>query len=85
MKLINDIDVNVFKPMPLGERRKLRSRLGLPVDGAFALFVGRLVQKKGFLELILGARSAGIRDPLCRPWHLSTRALSFQRAVSWRR
>ena len=52
----NGIDVNVFKPVPLEERRKLRSRLGLPVDGAFALFVGRLVPKKGFLEL-LGARS----------------------------
>ena len=53
----NGIDVDVFKPVSTEERRKLRVQLGLPADGTFALFVGRLVPKKGFLEL-LEARSS---------------------------
>jgi D-inositol-3-phosphate glycosyltransferase len=52
----NGIDVGVFRPVSTAERRKLRLRLGLPADGVFALFVGRLVPKKGYSEL-LEARS----------------------------
>lgn len=55
-EVYNGIDVSLFKPVSPEERRTLRVRLGLPVDGSFALFVGRLVPKKGFLEL-LDARS----------------------------
>jgi D-inositol-3-phosphate glycosyltransferase len=56
-ELRNGIDVDVFKPASPAERRMLRLRLGLPADGTLALFVGRLVPKKGFTQL-LEARSA---------------------------
>lgn len=44
----NGIDVDYFSPAAKGEKRQLRKKYNLPVDKPIALFVGRLVPKKGY-------------------------------------
>jgi D-inositol-3-phosphate glycosyltransferase len=56
--LANGIDTGLFRPAGLDERRAIRSRFGLPRDRPLVLFVGRLVEKKGF-HILLDARDAG--------------------------
>jgi D-inositol-3-phosphate glycosyltransferase len=51
----NGIDIQRFKPVSPGRRRELRETLGLPTDRPIVLFVGRLVPKKGYLELVAAA------------------------------
>lgn len=49
----NGVDLEQFKPAEdKAERLALRAKLGLPLDKAIVLFVGRLVPKKGFDSLI---------------------------------
>lgn len=51
--LRNAIDVNKFnKKVSEAEREKLRKKLGLRQDDFVILFVGRLIQLKGILELM---------------------------------
>ena len=51
--LRNAIDVNKFnKTVPEEEREKFRKKLGLRQDDFVVLFVGRLIQLKGILELM---------------------------------
>ncbi|HET6794969.1 MAG TPA: glycosyltransferase family 4 protein [Acidimicrobiales bacterium] len=50
----NGIDTAHFRPAPAGAKRRLRERYGLPADRPVALFVGRLVPKKGF-DLVMAA------------------------------
>lgn len=52
----NGIDTNFFAPATDSTRRRLRERLGLPVDAIICLFVGRFVPKKGY-DLIATAAS----------------------------
>lgn len=56
--LSNGIDTELFRPAGEGERRDIRDRFGLPQDRALVLFVGRLVEKKGY-QLLLDAKDAG--------------------------
>src|ERR1035437_68669 len=51
-EIYNGIDIREFTPVSSQRRKELRIRLGLPVDRAIVLFVGRLVPKKGYLELL---------------------------------
>jgi glycosyltransferase involved in cell wall biosynthesis len=54
--LPNGVDTELFRPAASGEERALaRKRFGLPQDRPLALFVGRLVPKKGY-DLLLAAR-----------------------------
>jgi glycosyltransferase involved in cell wall biosynthesis len=51
----NGVDSALFRPAgSAAERAGLRRRLGLPADRVLVLFVGRLVEKKGY-ELLLAA------------------------------
>lgn len=52
--LSNGINVEMFRPCSAGERSDIRDRYGLPLGRPLVLFVGRLVQKKGF-EILLNA------------------------------
>ncbi|HEV7609034.1 MAG TPA: glycosyltransferase family 4 protein [Steroidobacteraceae bacterium] len=55
--LANGIDTAQFRPAGESERREIRGRYGLPQDRPLVLFVGRLVEKKGY-QLLLDARDA---------------------------
>jgi glycosyltransferase involved in cell wall biosynthesis len=48
----NGIDTNVFRPGDPSVRKLVRDQFGLPQDKPLVLFVGRLVPKKGYRELI---------------------------------
>lgn len=54
--LPNGVDADQFAPVEPVRKAALRTALGLPSDGTLALFVGRLVPKKGF-HLLLSAAS----------------------------
>jgi glycosyltransferase involved in cell wall biosynthesis len=55
----NGVDAALFRPAGSGaERAGLRRRLGLPADRVLVLFVGRLVEKKGFGLLLAAADPA---------------------------
>lgn len=57
LRLTNGIDTDLFRPALLNEREEIRHRYGLPLDRRLVLFVGRLVEKKGF-RLLLEAKDA---------------------------
>ena len=60
--LRNAIDTDKFnKPVSSEKRRELREKLGLKEDDFVVLFVGRLIQVKGVLELIQAVLA--IQDP----------------------
>ena len=60
--LRNAIDTDKFnKPVSSERRRELREKLGLKEDDFVVLFVGRLIQVKGVLELIQAVLA--IQDP----------------------
>ncbi len=52
----NGIDTAVFAPR---ESREARTRLGIPANGRYALFVGRMDHRKGSDILLEATRSAG--------------------------
>jgi glycosyltransferase involved in cell wall biosynthesis len=52
----NGIDTDVFAPRDM---RSARERIGLPQDGRYALFVGRLERRKGNDLLVEATRRAG--------------------------
>jgi glycosyltransferase involved in cell wall biosynthesis len=56
--LANGIDTARFRPAGSGERREIRARHGLPQDRPLVLFVGRLVEKKGY-QILLDAKDGG--------------------------
>lgn len=58
LSLANGIDTGLFRPAGPEERCSIRSRFGLPQDRPLVLFVGRLVEKKGF-HILLDARDQG--------------------------
>ena len=62
----NGIDVDAFRPGDDAVRTSVRDRYGLPQDKPVALFVGRLVPKKGFRELV-AAHDAGYEIVLAGP------------------
>jgi glycosyltransferase involved in cell wall biosynthesis len=47
----NGVDTEYFHPVTLGQRRELRSRLGVPAGTPLLLFLGRFVEKKGLRVL----------------------------------
>jgi D-inositol-3-phosphate glycosyltransferase len=53
--LANGIDTAAFRPATPEERGAIRQRFGLPQGRLLVLFVGRLVEKKGY-HVLLGAR-----------------------------
>jgi glycosyltransferase involved in cell wall biosynthesis len=48
VQLRNGIEVKQFTPVDQVERQRIRAKYGFPEDRPVALFVGRLVPKKGF-------------------------------------
>jgi glycosyltransferase involved in cell wall biosynthesis len=54
----NGVCTTTFAPGPTGDEQRLRVRLGLPADRPIALFVGRLVQQKGYEHLVAAADPA---------------------------
>jgi D-inositol-3-phosphate glycosyltransferase len=55
--MANGIDTTRFCPSTQDERADIRGRFGLPLDRRLVLFVGRLVEKKGY-RILLEARDA---------------------------
>lgn len=55
LPLLNGIDTARFRPADDEERRVIRERFGLPQDRSLVLFVGRLVEKKGY-HILLAAK-----------------------------
>ena len=53
----NGVDCHQFSPPSVGERREARARLGIPPDGALAVFAGRLAEDKGIGYLLDAWRS----------------------------
>ncbi|MDT5040457.1 MAG: D-inositol-3-phosphate glycosyltransferase [Actinoplanes sp.] len=51
----NGIDTAAFSPAPAAGPARLRSRLGIPADRPVVLFVGRLVDQKGYPALLRAA------------------------------
>lgn len=58
----NAVDVNVFSPVNVSERKALRNRLGLPADRLLAVFSGRLIHRKGVDVLLSAWRELGARQ-----------------------
>lgn len=50
-ELPNGVDLERFRPADAARKADLRQRLGLPADAPIVLFLGRLVRRKGVLEL----------------------------------
>jgi D-inositol-3-phosphate glycosyltransferase len=57
LPLANGIDTGRFRPVPDSERRDIRNRHALPLDRPLVLFVGRLVEKKGY-QILLDAKDS---------------------------
>jgi glycosyltransferase involved in cell wall biosynthesis len=53
--LANGVDTRLFRTPTPDEQRSARTRFGLPPDRPLVLFVGRLVEKKGF-QILLQAK-----------------------------
>jgi len=50
--ITNGTNLELFKPVPSSTKKVLRNKYKLPTNKVLALFVGRLVPKKGFDKLI---------------------------------
>jgi glycosyltransferase involved in cell wall biosynthesis len=73
VSLANGIDTGLFRPAGPDERRSIRRRFSLPQDRPLVLFVGRLVEKKGF-HILLDARDPGFELVFVGPGTLPARA-----------
>ena len=62
--LPHGVDLQRFHPAEPGERARLRGEIGWPVDRRIVLFVGRLSQEKGVLDLLDAWRSANRGDAI---------------------
>jgi glycosyltransferase involved in cell wall biosynthesis len=63
-QLPNGVDLDRFRPGDAPRKADLRRRLGLPVDVPIVLFLGRLVRRKGVLELAEAWRRLGAAGTL---------------------
>jgi len=59
-RIPNGVDLTLFAPATVGERRNLRARLGIPEDRVVCAFVGRLTPQKD-PDLLLEAWAMGRR------------------------
>jgi glycosyltransferase involved in cell wall biosynthesis len=50
--LVNAVDPNVYKPVDIDEKRRLREKLGLPLNAPIVVIVARVVQIKGHAVLL---------------------------------
>jgi glycosyltransferase involved in cell wall biosynthesis len=66
IEIDNGVDLETFRMRDAGERRELRRELGWD-DAPRALFVGRLVEKKGAPLAIEAARRSGVRLTVVGP------------------
>lgn len=57
--IANGVDTVRFQPADDAARRGARAALGLPVDAVVVLFLGRLVARKGVLDLVAAWRTLG--------------------------
>ena len=56
------VDLELFAPRPEAQRRAARAQLGVAQETLFVLALGRLVEKKGFADLVVAAaRTRGVR------------------------
>ena len=62
--LPHGVDLRRFHPAAPGEQERIRGEIGWPVDRRVVLFVGRLSQEKGVLDLLDGWRSANRGDAI---------------------
>ena len=65
-RILNGVDTDAYRPPEPGERERLRASLGWG-DRPRALFVGRLVEKKGAALAIAAARRAEVELTLAGP------------------
>ncbi|HRA20584.1 MAG TPA: glycosyltransferase, partial [Anaerolineae bacterium] len=63
-ELPNGVDLERFRPADAARKADLRQRLGLPADAPIVLFLGRLVRRKGLLELAEAWRRLGAAGTL---------------------
>ncbi len=63
LSIPNAADLDLYKPLPAGEREPLRRRLGLPLGRPTVLYVGRLSRAKGLMMLLEAWRSVTARHP----------------------
>ena len=57
------VDTARFRPATPDERRALRQRLGLPIDGRIIIYTGRLLRGKGLEALITAFRLIAAAEP----------------------
>ena len=67
VRIPNGVDVNIYHPVSLEDKLKIRQKLSIPVDKIIVMFVGRLVKWKG-VPLLVKAWPMVIRD--CPEAHL---------------
>jgi glycosyltransferase involved in cell wall biosynthesis len=83
--LPNPVDTTRFSPASADERRVIRRDLQIPADAVLAVYVGRLSQEKGAMELVQAwaqvrpnARLVLIGPAMPdHPWDVSNRARDF--------
>lgn len=63
-QLPNGVDLDRFHPVDALRKADVRRQLGLPVDAPIVLFLGRLVRRKGVLELAEAWRRLGAAGTL---------------------
>jgi glycosyltransferase involved in cell wall biosynthesis len=61
--IAHGVDTGRFRPATPDERRALRQRLGLPVDGRIIIYTGRLLRGKGLEALITAFRLIAAAEP----------------------
>lgn len=61
--IVNGIDTSVFHPR---DRRAMRARLQIEPDVRLIVYVGRFVESKGLVELLLAFAAIAKRDPSAR-------------------
>lgn len=62
--LPHGVDLQRFRPAEPGERDRIRGEIGWPLDRRIVLFLGRLSQEKGVLDLLDAWRSANRSDAM---------------------